>query len=114
MTLDAGQLMSRYLELGVDLTLHGHMHQPFLSNVARRSTTDRYPWSRMLTVHGLGSAGVARDHSGAIGRNSYSILEFRPGRMRVRTRVTSQDARRFDRGWEETIEAAENPVVRRR
>ena len=78
LSVDAGQIIHRALEAGVDLTLHGHMHQPFLSSIARPTDENSFPADRMLTIHATGSAGVKREYTGAVGKNAFSVIKFAP------------------------------------
>lgn len=95
-TLDAGELLYRSLELEVDLIAHGHMHKPFGAIYGRVEVPD-VPDTRRVAIRAAGSAGVGVEHlPSGVGRNSYLIYEFLPGGVRVRRRATSPDADRFD------------------
>lgn len=96
LTLDAGQLTYRALDLGVDLIVHGHMHQPFAAAVSRVLKGSAFS-SRTMGVHGAGSAGVKRDLTGEIGKNTYSILEFdEKGNLHLKLRTSSDNFQGFD------------------
>ncbi|HST63513.1 MAG TPA: metallophosphoesterase [Longimicrobium sp.] len=99
LTLDAAQIVNRAMELGVDLALHGHMHQPFAASISRGGRDTDFPARRTLAIHGAGSAGVKRDHTGAIGKNSYSVLEFDEDGATLFIRATGESASRFTADW---------------
>jgi 3',5'-cyclic AMP phosphodiesterase CpdA len=65
LTLDAAQIVHESGRTGVDLILHGHQHQPFLSFVEREK-------SRVLII-GAGSAGVKQEHIPAGSRNAFNV-----------------------------------------
>jgi 3',5'-cyclic AMP phosphodiesterase CpdA len=101
-TLDAGELLLRSLELEVDLIAHGHMHQSFGAIYGRLDThvTD----TRRVAIQAAGSAGVDAEHLPiGVGRNSYLIYEFHPGYMRVRRRAKSPHVDRFDEDGEHRL-----------
>lgn len=91
LTLDASELLYRALELGVDLILHGHMHQPFTAIHGRTGPPGLpFPSSRRLAIQAAGSAGVKVQHLPAgVGRNSYQIYEISPSAVTVRRRAIS-------------------------
>lgn len=91
LTLDAGELLYRALELGVDLIVHGHMHQPFSALYGRSGPGIAFP-SRRLAIQAAGSVGVKAEYipQGA-GRNSYLIYEFSPEQVAVHRRTFSPD-----------------------
>lgn len=104
LTLDAGQIGYRTIELGVDLALHGHMHQPFfggLSRTARESRKESV--ARVMGVHGAGSCGVARRHTGAIGKNSYSVIEPSKDSIRIVIRSWGEANDSFQFDWSVTL-----------
>jgi predicted phosphodiesterase len=98
LTLDAGQLTYMALDYGVDLIVHGHMHQPFASAISRAARNAGIA-ARTLGVHGAGSAGVKRDHTGDIGKNSYSIIEFGEDSVTVDIRSWSENVHGFGEDW---------------
>lgn len=96
LTLDAGELLYRALELGVDLIVHGHMHQPFTALYGRAGPGIAFP-SRRLAIQAAGSVGVKADYLPAgVGRNSYLIYELSPEQVIVRRRAFSPDIDGFD------------------
>jgi 3',5'-cyclic AMP phosphodiesterase CpdA len=109
LTLDAGQLLYRALDLGVDLVMHGHQHQPFAASFGR-TVPEQPGWGpTKLAVHGAGSAGVKRDHTGLIGKNSYTIFEFEAGRLAVHVRASSNDQQAFQSYGDYTIDLPQRP-----
>lgn len=99
LTLDAGQILFRALQLGVDVALHGHMHQPFVGSFSRAGRNTGFPPGRTLTIHGAGSAGVKRDHTGGVGKNSYTVLDFGRQYVTLRVRSWSEDYDGFGPDW---------------
>ena len=99
LTLDAGQIIYRALELEVDLVVHGHMHQPFASSVSRLGKGSRVSGARKLAVHGAGSAGVTRGYLGAIGKNSYTIYSFDSEGIGVDIRSWGENINGFEEDW---------------
>lgn len=97
--LDAAQITYRLLGLNVDIILHGHMHQPFASTISKRPEGSDFPPGRNIAIHATGSAGVRRDHTGAIGKNAYSILEFEDDEIRIRVRTSSESTVGFQEHW---------------
>jgi predicted phosphodiesterase len=82
LTVDAEAVMRRLLQLGFDVTLHGHQHQPFVGTEGRIYGTDSPaqvgvadPFKTMI-IHGAGSLGAPGPELGTISRNSYSLLVF--------------------------------------
>ena len=80
----------------VDLVLHGHQHQPFLSTISKDVKNSNYPKSRTLSIHGAGSAGVQNKYLGSVGKNSYSILKFKEESIKFDIRTSSESAQGFD------------------
>lgn len=99
LTMDAGQLIYEALELEVDLIAHGHMHQPFSATVSRQARGNPSLHPRSLAVHAAGSAGVKRDHTGAIGKNAFSVYNFDHEGVTTTVFATSESANRFDEDW---------------
>jgi hypothetical protein len=100
LTLDAGQLIYKALELGVDIIVHGHMHQPFVSNISRAAKVSSFSPGRSVAVHGTGSAGVSKEHTGDIGKNSYSIYELTEDGVLLKMRSWSDSFEGFEKYWE--------------
>lgn len=107
LTLDAGELLYRALELGVDLIVHGHMHQQFTALYGRAGPSMSFP-SRRLAIQAAGSVGVKAEYlpPGA-GGNSYLIYEFSPEQMTVRRRAFSPDIDGFDDDGSHTLARTE-------
>jgi 3',5'-cyclic AMP phosphodiesterase CpdA len=75
--LDAEALARWIVRYRVNLVLHGHMHQPFSARV-ERPVDINHPegaWHRFHVV-GLGSTGVAKNHLGEVGKNTFGLLCF--------------------------------------
>ena len=89
-TLDAEQVVFLALRHKVHLLVHGHQHHPFSASMTRSGA----PGS--LGIHGAGSAGVARQHIGPGGKNSYSIISFDPAGVDIEVRSTSGTVQGFD------------------
>lgn len=104
LTLDAEAIMRNLIGARVPLVLHGHQHQPYISQIRRvvqnfvdpfgfrpgSGPGDEYCLDGTLTVVGAGSLGVAQAHINRIGRNSYNILDLRDNsEVLLRTRVQS-------------------------
>lgn len=88
---DAEALVRWIVDHQVDMVIHGHMHEPFLSKLARPipRAEDGAPWHELVIV-GLGSTGVSDDHLPAADRNNtYALLEF--GRDSVTLRLRRID-----------------------
>jgi 3',5'-cyclic AMP phosphodiesterase CpdA len=99
LTLDASQLTFRALDLKVDLFVHGHMHQPFASNISRAANNSGFPHSQSLAIHGTGSTGAKRKYLGSIGKNCYSIYEFDENGITTRIRSRSESIEKFEEEW---------------
>jgi len=99
LTIDSGQIVYVALELQVDLIAHGHMHQPFSSDISRTANEPTFPAGRSLCIHCAGSAGVGRADLGAIGRNSYSVYEFDDAGITLTVRSIGEAADRFQKSW---------------
>jgi 3',5'-cyclic AMP phosphodiesterase CpdA len=98
LTLDAGELLYRALELNVDLILHGHMHRSFTALHGRLGPDISFPASRRLVIQAAGSAGVKAQHLAPGTVNSYQIYEFTPEGVKVRRRDRSTDTEGFTDG----------------
>jgi 3',5'-cyclic AMP phosphodiesterase CpdA len=99
LTLDAGQLTYKALELEVDLIGHGHMHQPFATSLSRAIKGNSFPSMRSVGVVGVGSGGVQRDYLGDVGKNSFTIYEFDPNGVTVHFRSWSEHMEGFESDW---------------
>jgi 3',5'-cyclic AMP phosphodiesterase CpdA len=99
LTLDAGQLVYESLELGIDMIVHGHMHQPFASTISRQAKGNTAIHPRSVAIHAAGSAGVTRNFTGRIGKNAYSVYEFDDEGVNLRVFARSENADRFDEDW---------------
>jgi len=99
LTLDAGQLTYEALNFGVDLVIHGHMHQPFSAALSRAAKGADFS-KRTLGVHGAGSAGVKKDLTGDVGKNSFSVYNFDKDGVTIRIRSLSESYEGFGKDWE--------------
>ena len=87
-TLDAEAIVRWLLHNGIDLVLHGHMHQshcvqlrrPIELTVKERQQPEDWP---MATVFGLGSTGVQAAYLGELAANSFGILTFSGDEMNI-------------------------------
>jgi Calcineurin-like phosphoesterase len=96
LTLDAAELLYTALEYGVDLIVHGHMHQPFAAAYSRIGREQRFPADRRLAIQAAGSCGVKTKHiPDTFGRNSFCIYEVSETGLKVRVRATSDDSQGF-------------------
>jgi 3',5'-cyclic AMP phosphodiesterase CpdA len=92
LTLDAGQLLYKMQDFGVDVASHGHQHQPFLSSISKPVKKDSaYEPAIPILIHGAGSIGVAREKLGRISKNSYSIYQFDRKGITMMVRATSDN-----------------------
>ncbi len=107
LTLDAGQLMYKALQLNVDIVSHGHRHQPFVSCISRPPKNNEYQSSQSLAVHGTGSSGVVREDLGIIGKNCYSVYEFDSKGLTIKVRATSDEFEGFAPYWTIKLERTE-------
>jgi hypothetical protein len=104
LTLDAAELLLTALEYGVDLVVHGHMHQPFAASYGRIGRNERISASRRLAIQAAGSSGVAHDYIPEnFGRNSYCIYEVHETELRVVIRASSEDVSDFGDYWEYSL-----------
>jgi hypothetical protein len=103
LTLDAAQLVYYALGSSVNLIAHGHMHQPFVSAISRAAKGAQFPQSRTAVIHATGSAGVDKQHLGAIGKNSYSVYDFAEDGVKIRVRSWSENVLAFEHDWESTL-----------
>lgn len=88
-SLDAGEILITALTYETDIVMHGHMHQPVAATYSRNAAGLSFPGTRLLGVHGAGSAGLKVERLGPIGRNSYTIYEFDGDDLVVRIRALS-------------------------
>lgn len=108
LTLDAAQLTYRALALGVNLLAHGHTHQPFASGISRAARGSVLSPSHALAIHAAGSAGVKREHIGAIGKNSFSLYQFDEEGIKVQICSTSENIEGFEDDWDFRIPAIQS------
>lgn len=94
--LDAEGVIRTLLGMDVDLVVHGHQHQPFVSREWRMVpdfvcplTGEKRDLEEQLTIVGGGSAGVRRSHLNQIGRNCYNLIDLSDQKLRMRTRMAS-------------------------
>lgn len=73
--LDAEMISRWAIKYGVDLILHGHMHQPYFARVERPESFGKNKNSSFY-VAGLGATGYSRLDGLEKKENTYSILEF--------------------------------------
>lgn len=71
--LDAGALLRWCVKHRVGLILHGHMHQPHVTNLSLRN--EEGGWHR-ITIAGMGSTGVEPSHLGEVAKNTFGLLRF--------------------------------------
>ena len=82
-------MLSWALENGVDVVLHGHMHQPSFTYLQRPPTLEQrrsYEVGKTtgVAVCGLGSTGAARDQLGEVSRNVFGVLRLEDERLLVK------------------------------
>ena len=105
LTLDAGELLYTCLKHGVDLIVHGHQHKPFAAGFSRPGNTEAQVANRLLPVHGVGSAGVAREHLPDAESNAYSIVHFAGDEMTLEVRARSvHHGHAFAESWTTTLD----------
>jgi 3',5'-cyclic AMP phosphodiesterase CpdA len=80
LTLDAESITRWLLQNGVTLVLHGHMHQPSISNIQRPITIEKTKEDPSLWPHivicSLGSSGVKQELLGEISKNMFGVITF--------------------------------------
>ena len=74
-TWDAEAIVRWIIKNKVDLVLHGHMHDPFFTRIARPDPEFPGKW-HTFHVAGLGSSGVAANELGDERYNTYAVVEF--------------------------------------
>jgi len=84
--LDADDVLRSLISAGVRLVLHGHQHQPYLSEIRRVVKGFVNPYSESagrsdvldgsIAVLGGGSIGVNRSHLNLVGRNTYNLIDL--------------------------------------
>lgn len=75
--LDAGRLARWLVDNRVDIVLHGHQHEPFVSRVSRPiDPSDSSAGWHSFYVLGMGSSGVASAHRPSDVPNVFAELEF--------------------------------------
>jgi predicted phosphodiesterase len=100
LTLDAGELLYRALEHGVDIVIHGHQHKPFAAGYSRMIPRATAVSSRLLAIHGAGSIGVAASKLPAGVRNAYTMLRVDGDGIDVLVRDRSEEhGHAFRDGW---------------
>jgi len=88
LTLDAAQIIHETGLAGVDIILHGHQHQPFLSFVEREN-------SRVLII-GAGSAGVKQKHIPKGSTNAFNLYALTNRDLTIYTFALSENTTRFE------------------
>lgn len=82
--LDAEAMIRWALDCKVDLILHGHMHEPFYTELTRpRRFYDANENMQEIAVLGMGSSGVDHDHIDNGKRNLCAVLDFSWNDVRV-------------------------------
>jgi UDP-2,3-diacylglucosamine pyrophosphatase LpxH len=79
MVFDAERFSRWLVRHRVDLVLHGHQHQPFSVSISRTELLPRKQEEadgHTFRVLGMGSTGVCSTHLGAVGKNTFGLLEF--------------------------------------
>lgn len=96
MMLDAELVMRTLLANRVNITIHGHQHQPYYSQIRRiipdyiNKSGRRERLDEKLSVIGGGSCGVKQSKINVIGRNTYNLLWFNnEDELFIKTRIKS-------------------------
>ena len=99
LTLDAEAVVRSLICAGIHIVLHGHQHQPYISQIRRviEDYVDPYGFRPVgtrcldgsLWVFGGGSVGVSRRRINVVGRNSYNIVDLRSSVITLRSRIQS-------------------------
>ena len=89
-TWDAEAVVRWIIKYRVDLVLHGHMHDPFVTQMARPDPGDSEKW-HTFHIAGLGSSGVVSDELGDERYNTYGLVEF--GRKEIAVEVRRIDSK---------------------
>ena len=89
-TWDAEAVVRWIVKNKVDLVLHGHMHDPFFTRMARPDPESSTKW-HTFHVAGLGSSGVDAHELGDERYNTYAVIEF--GRKSVTIEIHRIDSK---------------------
>lgn len=86
-TLDAEAITRWMLEHEITLVLHGHMHQPTVTQIKRPivmdSADENMSTWHAFTVCGLGSSGVKSELLGEVGKNMFGVLTFDDDQIQI-------------------------------
>jgi hypothetical protein len=91
---DANAIIEWIADHGIDLVLHGHQHQPFLTRLSYPlrheglSDGSIARWHEFYVV-GLGSTGVNIEHLGEIKKNVYGVLDLKSDGIEISIRSIS-------------------------
>ena len=106
---DAEAIVRWIVEREVDLVLHGHMHEPFITRMARPVPNSKGMDWHEFHVLGLGSTGVKRDHiQGQELHNSYGLLEFGHDSLQLSIRRIHPQGIQTDQAQQSSIEIPYN------
>lgn len=84
-TWDAEAIVRWIIRNRVDLVLHGHMHDPFVTRMARPEPDSPGKW-HSFHIAGLGSSGVAATELGDERYNTYAVVDFGKGGVSLEIR----------------------------
>jgi Calcineurin-like phosphoesterase len=79
---------------GIEMVLHGHEHQPSVTDGGRWPVDGRDGFAPVTSV-GAGSFGTARDLLGPISRNHYYVIHRRPVDIIIRSRCQGAGGIKF-------------------
>lgn len=93
-TSNAAELLRMAADVGVDLVIHGHQHQPYAGTWSEvpMSGPSR---SRTVNVLGGGSCGVVDSDLGPIRQRTFSLIRFERGRINVEILESHESKREF-------------------
>ena len=92
---NASRVLNLARNMDVEVIVHGHQHQPFLSQLSRWMGMTESVKFRPLLLIGAGSAGAKREHLGPIAQNHYFLLILQKGRLIIRSRKFGEEGLSF-------------------
>jgi predicted phosphodiesterase len=94
---NAADLLEFAAEVGAEVILHGHEHQPLVTISRRWSSDESVPDFHPVVILGAGSFSLQTQDLGPFRRNHYFLLYRRPGDLIVRSRELNETTMAFVR-----------------
>jgi hypothetical protein len=91
---NASEVIDFANQMGIEVVLHGHEHQPSVTVARRWPIDDGNVFAPVVSV-GAGSFGVCRDHLGPFARNQYFVLHRRTKDIVIRSRCQGAGGVKF-------------------